>query len=192
MMHRERTDRTTWRDARRLRTHARAVLAVPAHERIVAVCRNAHGDPVLASDVGCYWMQQGVRQHIPWGRVLQARWDTPRLTLFIQAATPMAGTPTSDPTWTPSVDEIALDLASPGSVPDAVHACVTESVGFSERIGLTNGVVLLVARRAAAAESAPSDVTWTMAFAEGADPTDSQTRAQAEAALRDVRAALGI
>jgi len=175
----------SWLAGRRERAAARAELHIPHTERTVAIGRDLHDQPVLATSDACYWVSAGDIQRVAWSQVLQARWDEPVLTLVTEDGAP----PTA---VNPDVQTVLVQLSAPGSLPDAVHACVTESVVFSERVAIDAGVVLLVARRLPERSVDSGEVSWTLAFEEGVDGSDPEVRAQAEAALSAIRTALGV
>ena len=188
--------RRGWLEARRERAAARETLRVPTTERTIAFCRDAQGNPVLASTAACYWLSSETVQRMPWSRVVQARWSTPTLTMRIEEVPRPAGPDgtSEESSEGPSavLREVMLELDDAAGIPAAVRACVTESVVFNERIELDAGVVLLVARRVDEPSPGGADVHWTIAFEDDESAADPAIRAQAEAALREVRVALGI
>jgi hypothetical protein len=82
-----------------------------------------------------------------------------------------------------------LEVIEPGLLPEAVRTQVTDSVVITERLDLGGGLgAQAVARRS----SQDGEVRWIVTFDPGADPQDPGLRAQADRALAELRATLGI
>ena len=192
------SERRSWLAVRRERRSARTSLGIPSHERIIAACRDARGRPVVATTAGCAWQGEEHVHRVPWSAVFQARWATPILTLRLEEAVSPVTDSGEPPRARTVITEVQLTLDNPGGLPDAVHACVTESVVFSERIDIDGAAVLLIARRgsarpiASAGAPLPAEVHWTIAFEDDAQAADPVIVTRAEAALREIRIALGI
>ena len=185
-----RTERSSWLTGLRERRSARAILDITPHERIIASCQDRDGRVVVATTDACVWQAEDGTHRVPWSQIAQAHWVTPILTLRVHVS---ADTSTDERGGPPRtvIREVDLHLDEPRGVPDAVHACVTESVVFSERIDLDSAAVMLIARRGTA-NIETDGIIWTIAFESDAAAADPRIAAQAEAALREVRIALGI
>ena len=78
-------------------------------------------------------------------------------------------------------------LDEPGSLPTVVYERVTSSVVVSERVALRGELgARIVARRAG------DGLRWTVTFDAGLDPRDPVLRAEADEALAELRATLGV
>ncbi len=146
---------------------------VPGSEKVIAWGSNGTSDPtyVIATVEALY--AQGSR--IPWLRVIRATWTSPFLDLEIQHE---AG----------HGQRLRIQLDNPGNLPAAVRAQVTANVIVSERLQLANGQEVLVAAR----RQNRDDIGWSVVFDAGVDPNDPENRQQADSALKELRAALGI
>jgi hypothetical protein len=165
---------------RGLPKEVRTRLGIPASERIVAWGTGVTGRPdaavyAVASDRALYLDATGER--LPWDRISRAQWDEPMLDLVVVDAD---GQPDR---------LVRVPLMVGSALPAAVHAQVTESVVVSERLQLGDGAsALAVARRSSDADV----IWWSIVFDAGLDPKDPELRARADAALAELRAALGI
>lgn len=146
----------------------RARLGIPRGERIVAWGQGRTG-LLVATDRALY----GAGERLAWFRIARAQWEEPVLAITTTDAPPQA---------------LRILLTDVRDLPHAIHACVTESVVVSERLDLGEGRGALAAARRTDA----GDIAWTVVFDAGLDPSDPGLRAQAEAALADLRSALGI
>jgi hypothetical protein len=165
---------------RGLPKEVRARLGIPARERIVAWGTGVTGRPdaavyAVASDRALYLDATGER--LPWDRISRAQWDEPMLDLVIVDAD---GQPDR---------LVRVPLMVGSALPAAVHAQVTESVVVSERLQLGDGAAALAVARRSSDEDA---IWWSIVFDTGLDPKDPELRARADAALAELRAALGI
>lgn len=131
----------------------------------------------VATDLALYL--PGYVGRLPWQQVIRAAWDTPVLEVSY--------TPSSAPVGTaPRVLRVTLD--APGAVPEAVRDRVTASVVVQQHVDLRSGRgATLIARR-----TGDDRFRWQVLFDAGLDPADPQLRAEADAALRELRSTLGI
>lgn len=107
---------------------------------------------------------------VTWDRVIRATWDTPVLELVLADR------------------RVRMTLDEPGRVPDVVNERVRASVVAQHHVPLRGDAgVRLVARR-----TPDGSVTWRVTFDTGLDPADPRLREAADAALAELRAALGL
>ncbi|MDO8731961.1 MAG: hypothetical protein Q7L55_05235 [Actinomycetota bacterium] len=157
----------------RLPKTAREAAGVPASERVIAWAPDQR-DPelfVIATNSAIY--AKGAV--IPWVNIIRAHWNEP----FLELTTEQVGG---------TSQRLRIPLAEPGNLPAAVHTQVTANVIVSEKLILANGSQCLAAAR----RQAGDEISWTVVFDEGVDPTDPEIRAQADFALNELRSALGI
>ncbi|MDP2013210.1 MAG: hypothetical protein Q8L05_03190 [Actinomycetota bacterium] len=157
----------------RLPKSARQSAGVPVSERVIAWAPEQR-DPhqfVIATNTGIY----AKGSSIPWASIIRAQWNEP----FLELITEQPGG---------SSQRLRIPLDEPGNLPAAVYTQVTANVIVSERLTLANGSQCLAAAR----RQAGDEITWTVVFDEGVDPTDPENRAQADFALTELRSALGI
>ena len=109
----------------------------------------------------------------PWSRIARAQWQEPVLAITTADSPPQS---------------LRITLTDVRDLPHAIHACVTESVVVSERLDLGEGRGAIAAAR----RTDGDEIAWTVVFDPGLDPADPDLRAAAQAALADLRAALGI
>ena len=165
---------------RGLPKEVRSRLRIPAGEKVVAWGTGMPGRGVdaayaVATDRALYLDASGER--LPWDRINRAQWDEPMLELVVLDAD---GQPDR---------LVRVPLGVGSSLPAAVHAQVTESVIVSERLQLGDGQGALAVARRSCDEDA---IWWSIVFDAGLDPGDAALRARADAALAELRAALGI
>lgn len=158
----------------RLPREEAAALGVRPGEKTIAWGRLASG-AVVATDRALYCARVGGR--LPWHAVSKAVWDPPYLSLVVV-----------DPSGA-IVDRPMLDLEEPRDLPAAVHDRVTASVVVSEHVDLGDRAGALVAARRDLDED---EIRWSVVFDAGLDAADPALRAEADAALARMRAALGI
>ena len=146
---------------------------VPARELVVAWGSNQAVDVtfVIATTEALYL--QGSR--IPWISVIRATWTEPFLELNIENE---AG----------REQRLRVPISDPGNLPAAVRAQVTANVVVSERLDLPDGSQCLVAAR----RQNRDEIVWSVVFDAGVDSNDPEIRAQADFALSELRASLGI
>jgi hypothetical protein len=146
---------------------------VPAKELVVAWGSNQVVDPsfVIATNEALYL--QGSR--IPWISVIRATWTEPFLELNIENE---AG----------REQRLRVPISDPGNLPAAVRAQVTANVVVSERLDLPDGSQCLVAAR----RHNRDEIVWSVVFDANVDSNDPEIRAQADLALSELRASLGI
>jgi hypothetical protein len=156
-------------------------LGLPSSERVVAWGRGVIGPPdpdaafIVVTDRALY-LEPPVRR-IPWHRITKATWEEPLLSLAVLDDAGRAGRP------------FGVRITDARDVPAAVYDRVTASVVVSERADLDGGgSALLVARRG----GDDGEITWSVVFDAGVDPSDPARRRSADAALRALRDALGI
>jgi hypothetical protein len=143
-------------------------LGLPSSERVVAWGRGVIGRAL--------YLEPPVRR-IPWHRITKATWEEPLLSLAVLDDAGRAGRP------------FGVRITDARDVPAAVYDRVTASVVVSERADLDGGgSALLVARRG----GDDGEITWSVVFDAGVDPSDPARRRSADAALRALRDALGI
>ena len=160
---------------------------VPAGERVFAWSRVSPGGVAVATDAALYLPVDGTEA----GRVSQADqvglrlvWDLITKATFSDAAILVvegrAEPRARDRAW-------RVQLEDPGTLPTVVYERVTSSVVVSERVALRGELgARIVARRAG------GGLRWTVTFDPGLDPQDSGLRADADAALAELRSALGV
>ena len=142
-------------------------------ERRLAWGLTAHGDPVVATDLGLR-LPSGDR--LDWADVERATWRRPLL--VVVKVSPVDG---SGPRW-------ELELAEERDLADVVRSQVTASVAWTDHVRLAPaGGVRVVGRRRPGREL----LDWQLVFDRGTDPDDPQLRAQAEAIVLDVRRRIG-
>jgi hypothetical protein len=126
------------------------------------------GDWVIA-DTGSLHLPH--REPVPWADVVRAAWDEPVLELQLPEG------------------PYRLVIERPGNIPHVVNERVKASVVVQHHVPLrADKGVRLVARRT----PGTTDVTWRVTFDAGLDPQDPQLRADADAALKDLRTTLGL
>lgn len=108
---------------------------------------------------------------LPWDEVIRAAWDAPVLELQLPQG------------------PYRLVLEDPGAIPEVVNERVKASVVIQHHVPLRGdkGVRIVARRRPGAA-----DVTWRVTIDAGLDPHDPGLRAEADAALAQLRATLGL
>ena len=143
-------------------------LGIGHRERIVAWAQGRTG-LLVATDRALY----GIGDRLPWHRITRAQWQEPILEVVTADAPPQ---------------HLRITLVDVRDLPHAIHACVTESVVVSERLDLGEGRGALAAAR----RTDTGEIAWSVVFDPGLDPADPALRAAADAALADLRAALGI
>ena len=166
--------------ARGLPSEVRARLGIPSGEKVVAwgsgvTGRGADAVYAVATDRALYLDATGER--LPWDRINRAQWDEPMLELVVLDAN---GQPDR---------LVRVPLGVGSALPAAVHAQVTESVVVSERLQLGDGAAALAVARRSSDQDA---IWWSIVFDPGLDPRDPGLRAQADEALAELRASLGI
>jgi hypothetical protein len=155
-----------------------AMLGIPPGERIVAWGASGGSDPTqslvaVATDRALYLQAEGER--VPWEHITKAMWDEPVLELSVTDGSAPARF-------------VRIRLEDARDLPAAVHDRVTASVIVSERLVLGDGAkATAVARR-----GADDDISWTVVFDAGLDPTDPALRSAADAELARLRDSLGI
>lgn len=160
---------------------------VPEGERLLAWSRVSPGGVAVATDAALYLPidstgARGAGEAAPVG--LRLAWDLVAKATFSDAAVLVVeGRPeprARDRAWRVVLDE-------PGSLPTVVYERVTSSVVVSERVALRGELgARFVARRAG------EGLRWTVTFDAGLDPGDPALRAEADAALAELRSTLGV
>lgn len=111
------------------------------------------------------------RDPLGWEDVVRAIWDEPVLELQLPDG------------------PLRLTLETPGGLPEVVRERVTASVLVQHHVPLRGGKgVRIVARR----PPGGSEVTWRVTFDPGLDHRDPQLRSEANRALSELRASLGL
>lgn len=143
------------------------------------VRRRADGDKPLAwAAVAGDWVVASrdrlflpLQAPVSWDQVIRAAWDAPVLELQLAEG------------------PYRLVIENPGLIPDVVNERVKASVVVQHHVPLRGDKgVRIVARR----KPGGADVTWRVTFDPGLDPQDPQLRADADAALADVRTTMGL
>ena len=161
----------------RLDRGTRRELGIPSAERVlgwgIALSSAGQRYPVVASDRALYGSPLGPR--VQWDEISKATWEDPVLAVTVARD----GKSRTE----------QLEVIEPGLLPEAVRTQVTDSVVITERLDLGGGLgAQAVARRS----SQDGEVRWIVTFDPGADPQDPGLRAQADRALAELRATLGI
>ena len=168
------------------RTPAEVRDVVPEGERVLAWSRVSPGGVAVATDAALYLPIDGtearrVGQAAPVG--LRLAWDLIAKATFSDAAV-LVVEGRSEPRARDRAWRVVLD--EPGSLPTVVYERVTSSVVVSERVALRGELgARFVARRAG------DGLRWTVTFDAGLDPQDPDLRADADAALAELRSTLG-
>lgn len=157
------------------RTPAEVRDAVADGERILAWAPVQPAGYAIASDAAIY---------LPVPQMLRLPWDLVTKATFSDAAVLVVeGRPepgARDRAW-------RVLLSDPGTLPTVVYERVTSSVVVSERIELRGELgARIVARRVG------DGLRWTVTFDAGLDPKDPALRAEADAALAELRSTLGV
>ena len=157
------------------RTPSEVRSAIDEGERVLAWAPVQPAGYAIATDAGLY---------LPVPQMLRLSWDLISNATFSEAAVLVVegrATPTDrDRAW-------RVVLEEPGALPTVVYERVTSSVVVSERVLLREELgARFVARRAG------DRLRWTVTFDAGLDPRDPALRAEADAALADLRATLGV
>lgn len=126
------------------------------------------GDWVVASRDRLFLPLQ---EPISWDQVIRAAWDQPVLELQLAEG------------------PYRLVIENPGLIPDVVNERVKASVVVQHHVPLRDDKgVRIVARR----KPGGVDVTWRVTFDPGLDPQDPELRAEAGAALAELRTTMGL
>jgi len=146
---------------------------IASKERVVAWGSNQATDQtfVIATNEALYL--QGSR--IPWIGIIKANWTDPFLELNIEGDQGQE-------------ERLRVPISAPGNLPAAVRAQVTANVVVSERLDLPSGSQCLVAARRLNRD----EIVWSVVFDAGVDSSDPELRAEADFALSELRASLGI
>lgn len=157
------------------RTPADVRASIADGERVLAWAPVQPAGFAIATDAALY---------LPVPQMLRLQWDLITKATFSDAAVLVVeGRPEPggrDRAW-------RVVLTDPGALPTVVYERVTSSVVVSERVILRGELgARIVARRAGEA------LRWTVTFDAGLDPRDPALRAEADAALAELRATLGV
>ncbi|HRY10339.1 MAG: hypothetical protein H6526_00560 [Actinobacteria bacterium] len=143
------------------------------------VRQRAHGEKPLAwARVAGDWVVATrdrlflpMQDPITWDQVIRAAWDDPVLELQLAEG------------------PYRLVMEQPGLIPELVNERVKASVVVQHHVALQGDKgVRIVARR----KPGGSEVMWRVTFDAGLDPGDPVLRAQADAALADLRTTIGL
>jgi hypothetical protein len=163
----------------RLPREVRARLTLTRHERVLVSSPDVHGRWIVASDRALHVpLEDETFERIPWEQVERGEWDHEADILRIRRIAPF-GSP---------VDEKVLRLEHSERLLRLIRERVTASVIISQHVPLPGSGgrgVRVVARRA---PGTADDLTWSMVFDEGLDPSDPVVLDLAEQALSAVRA----
>ena len=111
------------------------------------------------------------REPLTWDEVVRAAWDEPVMELQLPDG------------------PYRLVIERPGNIPQVVNERVKASVVVQHHVPLRGDKgVRIVARR----RPGTTDVTWRVTFDAGLDHRDAVLRAEADAALQDLRTTLGL
>ena len=158
---------------RRPPVEVRAV--VPRGERLLAWATVQPAGYAVATDVALY-LPVGGHLRLVWDLVSKATFSDEAVLVVEARPEPRA----RDRSW-----RVVLD--DPGALPTVVYERVTSSVVVSERVELRGELgARIVARRAG------EGLRWTVTFDPGLDPSDPALRAEADAALAELRSTLGV
>ena len=154
-------------------------LGISSGERVLAWgigdAAYPEGSYVVATDAGLYEQRSDLR--IPWQQVVKGTWEQPDFVLTIEGAN--------------GAQRIRIKLAEPRDLPAAVRDRVMDTVVASEYTELGDGYgAQLVARRAPG--GGVEDISWSIVFDAGLDAADPRLRQEADRALAELRASLGI
>jgi hypothetical protein len=149
--------------------------AVAEGERVLSWAQAQPAGFAIATDAALY---------LPVPHLLRLSWDLISKATFSDAAVLVvegrAEPAARDRSW-------RVVLADPGTLPTVVYERVTSSVVVSERVALRGELgARFVARRAG------DGLRWTVTFDAGLDPRDPDLRAEADAALAELRSTLGV
>ncbi|MEI2786299.1 MAG: hypothetical protein V9E82_11470 [Candidatus Nanopelagicales bacterium] len=111
------------------------------------------------------------REPLTWDEVVRAAWDEPVMELLLPDG------------------PYRLVIERPGNIPQVVNERVKASVVVQHHVPLRGDKgVRIVARR----RPGTTDITWRVTFDAGLDHRDAALRAEADAALQDLRTTLGL
>lgn len=169
------------------RTPADVRALVPAGERLLAWSRVNPGGVAVATDAALYLPIDGAgaRRGDEAASVgLRLAWDLIAKATFSDAAV-LVVEGRADPRGRDRAWRVVLD--DPGALPTVVYERITSSVVVSERIPLRGELgARVVARRVG------DGLRWTVTFDAGLDPDDRVLRDEADAAVAELRATLGV
>ncbi len=160
---------------------------VPSGERLLAWARVVPGGVAVATDAALYLPIDGtgarqagvaapVGLRLAWDLITKATFSDAAVLVVEGRQQPRA----RDRAW-------RVVLEDSGALPTVVYERVTSSVVVSERLLLRGELgARVVARRAG------EGLRWTVTFDAGLDPDDPLVRADADAALAELRATLGV
>ena len=121
----------------------------------------------------------------PWERIAKARWAEGRLEIV--------GSPgPAQRTRTWSIEIADGDRAEGDRLAEAVRACVTATVVWSQRIEDPSASEPRGAWIAARRPAGTDEVSWTVLFDPGLDPSDEGLRRWADAEVEEVRRQTGL
>lgn len=156
--------------AKRVSAADRSDLGVPDGDKPLAFAHTIHGQPVAATRTALYLPGRV----IPWHTIAKAEWAEPLLEIVVAAG--------------PRGELIRLEFEDPGSLPPVIRERVTDSVIISEHRILPNGRGATFAAR-----RLPGDeITWSVTFDSGVDPTDPVNQSEATEVLAELRSTLGV
>lgn len=148
---------------------------VPSGERVLAWGRVTPAGVAVATDAALY-LSIGDTVRLAWDLVTKATFSEAAVLVVEGRPEPNA----RDRAW-------RVVLEEPGALPTVVYERVTSSVVVSERVALRGELgARIVARRAG------EGLRWTVTFDAGLDPRDPVLRAEADEALAELRATLGV
>ena len=157
------------------RTPAGVRELVEAGERVLAWAEVQPAGFAVATDVALY-LPVPQMMRLPWDLISKATFS--EAAVLVVEARPDPGA--RDRTW-------RVVLAEAGTLATVVYERVTSSVVVSERVLLQGDLgARIVARRAG------DGLRWTVTFDAGLDARDPALRAEADAALAELRSTLGV
>lgn len=158
---------------RRVPADVRAL--VPDGEHLLAWSRVDPAGVALATDSALY-LPAPHTVRLAWDLIAKATFSEAEILVVEGRAEPRG----RDRAW-------RVVLRDPGALPTVVYERVTSSVVVSERVVLRGDLgARIVARRVG------DGLRWTVTFDAGLDPEDPAVRADADAALAELRSALGV
>lgn len=158
---------------RRVPADVRALVA--RGERVLAWATVQPAGFAVATDAALY-VPVPQMMRLPWELISKATFNEAAVLVVEARPDPQS----RDRAW-------RVVLAETGALPTVVYERVTSSVVVSERVLLRGDLgARIVARRVG------DGLRWTVTFDAGLDPGDPQVRAEADAALADLRSTLGV
>lgn len=157
----------------------RAELTLDKGERILAASPET-GDPerwIVGTDRALHVPAEPF-DRIPWEQIEHAEWDRDGQLLRVTRSAPF-GAP---------MPRLELRLRDPDRLTQLIRERVTASVVVSRQVPLERGLGVRVSARRSPSGRRTDELTWSVAFDEGLDPSDPAVLDAAQDALDSVRA----